>query len=385
MRRHILTLILCIAVSLGFLFWANIATISLSNAKPPSNCKDCHSGAKAVERGLEDVYAKIDSLPFKHSIVEEEKCDLCHIIRGFKTGRTWELSSPDAQKEQVFFLKDLSWDRKYKVDLRIKDNSGKEIPTESVQFIPSQVSSSISNDQSAPLIKNVEVEEVRQKIFFEAVIRWETDELSNSVVEYGLTPQYGETVMSEKVFLKRHKVAIGGLKGGNQYHYRVLSRDIFGNINSSDDFILNTSEQVSKEEGVRGIDKSQLVVKEVSTFKTKETKDIYLKVVSDKPIRAYLTVNEPAEIDKHGFGLAPSRFSRIDACVRCHAQGASHPVGIMSKGPKTKIPAELPTVEGGIITCVTCHYAHGGNKRYFARLDFQRDMCMACHTGAPFI
>ncbi|OGP25990.1 MAG: hypothetical protein A2067_00630 [Deltaproteobacteria bacterium GWB2_42_7] len=71
--------------------------------------------------------------------------------------------------------------------------------------------------------------------------------------------------------------------------------------------------------------------------------------------------------------------------MRCHAQGASHPVGIMSKGPKTKIPAELPTVEGGIITCVTCHYAHGGNKRYFARLDFQRDMCMACHTGAPFI
>src|SRR3989304_985661 len=258
-------------------------------------CDNCHSGPKAKELGLDDIYAKIAALQFKHAVVEEEKCEQCHIIKGLKTGRTWEIVSPDAHKEQVFFLKDLSWDRKYKITL-------------------------------------------------------------------------------------------SGLKHSKQYHYRVLSRDIFGNIGVSNDFMLDTSIQINKIDAAKVIDKTRPVVKDVKIFRIKDAKDIYLKITSDRPIKAYLTANEPAEMDKHGFGLAPAGFSRINACVKCHSQGASHPVGIRSKGLKTtKIPAELPTIEGGMLTCVTCHYPHGGDKRYFARLDFQRDLCVACHTSAPYI
>ena len=111
----------------------------------------------------------------------------------------------------------------------------------------------------------------------------------------------------------------------------------------------------------------------------------FIKLLTDKTVKAYLVVNESAEIGKHGFGLAPASVSQIDVCVKCHSQGASHPVGIKSNGPKTKIPSELPTIEGGMITCVTCHYPHGGEKKYFARLDFARDLCIACHTGEPYI
>lgn len=388
MRRHSLTIVFFVALIItfvGFLFWISLNVDQLVNAGIGSPCKDCHSGVKAEDFGLTDIYAKNDALQFKHSVVEEERCEICHIIKGLKTGRIWQLFSPDAQNEQIFFLKDLSWDRNYKVDLKIRDNIGKEISVNPIQFVPSQVSMHIDDDKIGPLIKNVEVEEIQQKIFIEAVLKWETDEPSNSMVEYGLTSQYGETVSSEKVFAKKHKIAITGLKAGKQYHYRVLSRDVFGNISVSGDFVFDTSEQIGKGESSKVIDRTKIVVKEISIFRIKESRDIYIKLASDKPIMVNLTLLEPAEIDKHGFGLVPPKFSMIDACIKCHSQGASHPVGIRSKGPKTKVPSELPTIEGGIITCVTCHYAHGGNKRYFARLDFQRDMCVACHTGEPFI
>ncbi|HBR16774.1 MAG: hypothetical protein A3G39_04515 [Deltaproteobacteria bacterium RIFCSPLOWO2_12_FULL_43_16] len=349
-------------------------------------CDNCHSGPKAKELGLDDIYAKIAALQFKHAVVEEEKCEQCHIIKGLKTGRTWEIVSPDAHKEQVFFLKDLSWDRKYKIDLKIRDNAGAEVLLSPVQFIPSQVANSVTKDQEAPFIKEAAVEEIKQAIFLEAAVKWETDKISNSIVEYGLTPQYGETAISDKVFVKEHKITLSGLKHSKQYHYRVLSRDIFGNIGVSNDFMLDTSIQINKIDAAKVIDKTRPVVKDVNIFRIKDAKDIYLKITSDRPIKAYLTANEPAEMDKHGFGLAPAGFSRINACVKCHSQGASHPVGIRSKGLKTtKIPAELPTIEGGMLTCVTCHYPHGGDKRYFARLDFQRDLCVACHTSAPYI
>ncbi|MBI5875010.1 MAG: hypothetical protein HZB81_04065 [Deltaproteobacteria bacterium] len=350
-------------------------------------CRDCHSGPKAAELKLDDVYVKIAALQYRHSVVEDEKCELCHILRGFKTGRTWELASPDSYKEQIFFLKDLSVDRKYQVALKVKDGAGNEAPVNPLQFIPSNVAASMDNDQKAPLIRNVITTEIRQAVFLEATIKWETDKPSNSIVEYGLTPQYGETAVSENVFANGHKITITGLKSGKQYHYRTISRDIFGNTGASSDFILDTSAQINNtgEGGVKIVDRTRPQIKEAAVFKIKGTKDIFIKFSSDKPVKAYLTINEPAEIDKHGFGLIPARASRIDACIKCHPQGASHPVGIRSKGSKTKISPDLPTIEGGMITCVTCHYPHGGNKKHFTRMNFERDLCIACHTGEPYI
>lgn len=351
-----------------------------------SACRACHSGSKAAELKLDDVYAKIAALQYRHSVVEDEKCELCHILSGFKTGRIWEITSPDIYKEQIFFLKDLSADRQYRVDLKIKDRAGNEVPVNPLQFIPSHVAASMDNDQKAPLIRNVIITEMKQAVFLEATIKWETDKPSNSIVEYGLTSQYGETAVYENVFATGHKITITGLKSGKQYHYRTISRDIFGNAGVSSDFILDTSAQVNNTgEGINIIDRTRPQIKEVAVFKINGTKDVFIKFSSDKPVKTYLVINEPAEIDKHGFGLIPARASRIDACIKCHPQGASHPVGIRSKGLKTKISPDLPTIEGGMITCVTCHYPHGGNKKHFVRMDFERDLCIACHIGEPYI
>ena len=352
-----------------------------------SGCMECHSGPRAIELGLKDVYAEFRVLRHRHPAVKEERCEQCHIIKGLRAGRTWELFSHAAQKEQVFFLEDLLLDKKYQIDLTVKDGTGKEISVAPIQIIPLQVTNSVNNDMEPPVIKNVILEEVRQAVFPEATISWETDEPSSSIVEYGLTSRYGERAESEKIFADAHRITITGLRKGEQYHYRIVSRDIFGNAGVSDDFMLDTSRQASKAAGA-GILPARVTprIKEVNVFKISETKDIYLKLLSDRPVKAYLVVKEPVETDsKHGFGLAPAKFSGIDACVGCHTQGISHPVGIRSAGAKTIIPKELPTVEGGVITCVTCHHAHGGSRKYFARLDFERDICIKCHTGGPYL
>jgi predicted CXXCH cytochrome family protein len=73
----------------------------------------------------------------------------------------------------------------------------------------------------------------------------------------------------------------------------------------------------------------------------------------------------------------------IDACYQCHPPedlGVSHPVGV-GPGGKTKIPDDLPTLEGGIITCFTCHNVHGSSRRYFARKKITKDVCISCHEG----
>ena len=386
MGKYILsTALFLVVAAIWILLWMLPANISWSKDGASGNCRDCHSGPKAKELKLEDIYEKITTLQYQHSVVEEEKCGQCHIVKGFKAGRRWEFTSPDTQREQIFFLKDLLWDRKYQIDLKIKDISGKEIAVAPFQFIPSQITTSMNNDQKAPLIKNVVVSEISQAVFLEATITWETDKPSNSIVEYGFTPQYGETTVAEKVFANGHKITMTGLKVGKQYHYRAISRDIFGNVGVSNDFLLDTTVQIKKDDGEKITDRMMPQVKEVSVFKINGAKDIFIKLLTDKTVKAYLVVNESAEIGKHGFGLAPASVSQIDACVKCHSEGASHPVRIRSNGPKTKIPSELPTIEGGMITCVTCHYPHGGNKKHFARLDFEKELCIKCHTGEPFI
>lgn len=90
--------------------------------------------------------------------------------------------------------------------------------------------------------------------------------------------------------------------------------------------------------------------------------------------------NAASEDEKHGRGgLKGWREIGIDVCIKCHKQGASHPVGVKGRG-RIKIVNELPTGEGGVVTCVTCHTPHGGKKRYLGRLDFNKGICLLCHT-----
>ncbi|MBA4366220.1 MAG: hypothetical protein C0403_01090 [Desulfobacterium sp.] len=71
----------------------------------------------------------------------------------------------------------------------------------------------------------------------------------------------------------------------------------------------------------------------------------------------------------------------IDACYSCHtleSLGTTHSIRVYS-GNNTKIPSDLPTVKGGMITCVTCHHPHGGEAKYFVRKIITTKLCISCH------
>ena len=105
---------------------------------------------------------------------------------------------------------------------------------------------------------------------------------------------------------------------------------------------------------------------------------------SSKPVNVKVRAIESLKIGKHGVGLLTPRQSSIDACIKCHAQGVSHPVGIKVAGDRVRLPSQLPTIEDGILTCVTCHNPHGGYSSYFSRMDFGKDLCVVCHIDNPF-
>jgi len=73
-----------------------------------------------------------------------------------------------------------------------------------------------------------------------AQIVWQTDESSDSQVEYGLTTSYGLSTPLDAALITSHAVALSGLQTNTLYHYRVKSKDAAGNLATSGDFTFTT-------------------------------------------------------------------------------------------------------------------------------------------------
>jgi hypothetical protein len=89
-----------------------------------------------------------------------------------------------------------------------------------------------NTDVEAPKIANMNVDVTDTM----AVITWDTDEASDSLVAYGVTKNYGEFNDKSGLFVTTHKVTLENLELGEAYHYRVRAKDNEGNETSSEDF-----------------------------------------------------------------------------------------------------------------------------------------------------
>ncbi|OGS24850.1 MAG: hypothetical protein A2297_06410 [Elusimicrobia bacterium RIFOXYB2_FULL_48_7] len=74
-----------------------------------------------------------------------------------------------------------------------------------------------------------------------AAVAWTTDEGATTLVEYGRTTSYGTQTIEDISFTLNHSVALTGLIGNSEYHYRVISRDTSGNETTSSDYTFTTS------------------------------------------------------------------------------------------------------------------------------------------------
>ncbi len=73
-----------------------------------------------------------------------------------------------------------------------------------------------------------------------ATISWETNEASDTQVEFGLTTGYGNSATVIGSPVRFHSQRIAGLVANTLYHYRVKSRDILGNLAVSGDYAFTT-------------------------------------------------------------------------------------------------------------------------------------------------
>ncbi|MFQ5709246.1 MAG: FG-GAP-like repeat-containing protein, partial [bacterium] len=95
-----------------------------------------------------------------------------------------------------------------------------------------------TTDSTAPVISNVVASSITST---SAAISWDTDEASDSQVEYGLDSSYGSTTGLDAALVTSHSVTLTGLSASTTYHYRVLSADGNGNLAASGDFTFTTT------------------------------------------------------------------------------------------------------------------------------------------------
>ncbi|GAI58405.1 unnamed protein product, partial [marine sediment metagenome] len=71
-------------------------------------------------------------------------------------------------------------------------------------------------------------------------VKWETDEVATSHVEYGKTTDYGLTATLDKELATSHSVTLTELKPETTYHFRIKSVDEAGNEALSEDYTFTT-------------------------------------------------------------------------------------------------------------------------------------------------
>lgn len=108
------------------------------------------------------------------------------------------------------------------------------------------VTVSVVNDTTPPVLSAVSAANVSTST---ATIDWTTNEPSDSQVEYGLTAAYGSTTPLDGRLVTAHSQALSGLAAGTVYHYRVTSKDAWGNVTTSADFTFTTPSKKGKRIG----------------------------------------------------------------------------------------------------------------------------------------
>ncbi len=97
-----------------------------------------------------------------------------------------------------------------------------------------------SDDKESPEITNVQVKDVTESA---VTVTWETDEKSDSLVNFGLQPDLGivRIPVADKV---KHSITLQNLEQGRVYYFRVVSADANGNQGISADYKVQTSGSV---------------------------------------------------------------------------------------------------------------------------------------------
>ena len=309
-----------------------------------------------------------------------------------KKKKEWQkITTATYLKEHLVILPDMNKWSTYQFRIKGRDIKGNKLVSQVREFTPAKISE-MKNDKSGPEISDVHVEEIKKGVFYEAFIFWQTNIPSTSQVIYGTDNQYNNESVLDIALVKNHRVSLYELDEGGVYQFRVKSSDIYGNSTVSPSYTLKVTELFPRKTHSQKSTPSPLTIlgkiallrvepsRVIVSWETSSATDSVLEWQEIRK-KKIITRKKARDKGKHGLGLRSDRETGIDACYGCHPPevlGLSHPVGVYPK-QNIEIPEDLPTAEGGMLTCVTCHYPHGSNQRYLARRKVQQDLCKSCH------
>lgn len=114
-------------------------------------------------------------------------------------------------------------------------------------------------DTVAPQITNITVQNISTT---SASIRWTTNEVSDSRVQYGTTSNHG-LLATNGILVLNHNIVLGGLAQNTVYHFQVVSRDFAGNTATSSGNTFITSSATTSDTSAPII--SSIAVSSIST------------------------------------------------------------------------------------------------------------------------
>lgn len=335
-----------------------------------SSCPECHF----------ETYEQAISSPYRHEVVKDD-CAVCHIIKGKDTDhdRTRNKIFSINSTENLLYLGKSVESSRYRIKIVARDdNEGNSEPI-FIDINPAELES--RNYPAINEISGVKVDEIKRGPFCQASISWFTDTPATSAIEYVSEGGHKSSFSIDDIYTRDHRLILPRLKYNSTYSFEAVSTDLGGNEIRSQTFTLTTTEEFSHTLRPPDSRSSFSKTDNLHIYKINNGKGLYMLAYTDRPAQLILSIKEsnPERKDMHGNGLTTMQFLTIDVCRQCHDQNASHPVGIRPKNAKVKIPPDLPTIQGGMLTCVTCHFAHGGKQIYFARFDLDKKICIKCH------
>jgi cohesin domain-containing protein/purple acid phosphatase-like protein len=109
--------------------------------------------------------------------------------------------------------------------------------------IDGSVTASTPSDTTTLVISSVKASSITSS---NVTISWTTNKASDSQVEYGASPMYGNLTSLSATLATSHSLTVSGLQASTIYHYRVKSRDAGSNLATSSDSSFTTGAAASE-------------------------------------------------------------------------------------------------------------------------------------------
>lgn len=352
----------------AILMLSEVSPLKAEDYETATACIKCHQ--KAYEQSVMS--------PYRHLHADRE-CANCHIYT--KPAININIASTSYQNNVILKINALP-KKGGRVVAKAKDSAEQQSQPINTLIDISSIAVE-GSDGVPPKIFDIKVTEVSRGTLASAAITWKTNLPTYSGVKYGLTDKYGERQLDDLFQLTEiHRVSLRGLKPNSVYHYQIQAEDVFHNKVLSEGFTLDTGKPFKLQEIASTDDSSQPEIGSLRFFRIKDDQNTYVNILTTKPSIVLLNLREDIDPTSHGYGLLPKSRTTIDICVECHKRGSSHRVRIKVR-PELKASLELPTIEDGLITCVTCHEPHGSihsNLLRFESSEKKSLLCIKCHS-----